>query len=199
MESKTGRFVIVFNGEIYNHKILKEELISSYNYKSFKGSSDTEILLEYLDNKGIEGIRDCDGRFSLALYDKYENWLYLIRDRMGEKPLYYGFCEGHFIFSSTLRAIQATDFFSNDLNYKCLEMYFRWGYIPQPYSVYKDIYKLPAGSYLKINVNNQEYDITKFWDVSNIARTNLNSFEGTYEEAVIQFEDILTKNIKIKS
>ena len=117
----------------------------------FRGSSDTEVLLEAMEHMGIEeAISLCKGMFAIALYDKKERRLYLLRDRIGEKPLYYGFVNGCFVFGSDIGSISVLDGFSNEINRDVLDIYFVHGYIPAPYSIYEDIWKLEPGCILTL-------------------------------------------------
>ena len=126
MESRDTRYVLVFNGEIYNHQAIRERLIRE-NGTVFGGTSDTEVLLEALSAYGAqETLRMIKGMFAFAVYDKEERTLLLARDRVGEKPLYYGFVGGRrFVFASDLNSIAALDGFDNAVNRGVLQQYFR--------------------------------------------------------------------------
>ena len=139
MESHSGRYVIAFNGEIYNYKKLAAKLLEEKKVTAFRGTSDTEVLLEAMEAYGVEtAISMCKGMFAIALYDKKEQVLYLLRDRVGEKPLYYGFIgEGSFAFASDIGSIVQLTGFQNPINTDVLDIYFTHGYIPAPYSVYR--------------------------------------------------------------
>ena len=151
MQSHSGRFEMVFNGEIYNYREIAKRLIEEKKVDRFRGSSDTEVLLEAMEHMGIEeAISLCKGMFAIALYDKKERRLYLLRDRIGEKPLYYGFVNGCFVFGSDIGSISVLDGFSNEINRDVLDIYFVHGYIPAPYSIYEDIWKLEPGCILTL-------------------------------------------------
>ena len=114
MTSHSGRFVIVFNGEIYNHRELRDKLIREGKTDRFRGTSDTEVVLELFENYGVkDGIGMCKGMFAIALYDRQEKTLSLLRDRVGEKPLYYGWVNDSFVFASDIGCIAALDNFNN--------------------------------------------------------------------------------------
>ena len=141
MESHNGRYVMAFNGEIYNYRTVRDRLLRDNRVTAFRGTSDTEVLLEAVCAYGVkETLRMIKGMFAFAVYDKKERALSLARDRVGEKPLYYGFtgAEG-FVFASDLNSIAALDGFDNPLNTHVLEQYFRYGYIPAPYTIYENI------------------------------------------------------------
>ena len=117
MQSASGRYVCVFNGEIYNYRKIKEKLINEGKVKAFRGNSDTEVLLEAFEAYGVkETIAMCKGMFAIALYDKKTGKLTLIRDRIGEKPLYYGFVNGSFVFASDIGSISVIYVFNNDID-----------------------------------------------------------------------------------
>ena len=135
MVSHSGRYVISYNGEIYNCREVREKLRREGFLGELHGSSDTEILLEALEAYGIkEGISLCKGMFAIALYDRKEEQLWLLRDRVGEKPLYYGLVNGSFVFASELTAIAALPDFCGKINKEVLNLYLIHGYIPAPYS-----------------------------------------------------------------
>ena len=122
MVSASGRYVICYNGEIYNHRILSEKLRKEGKVTAFRGTSDTEVLLEAFENYGVEEtIRQCKGMFAIALYDKKEKELWLLRDRVGEKPLYYGFVNNSFVFASDIGSIAVLDGFNNPIDKKALK------------------------------------------------------------------------------
>lgn len=150
MCSRSGRYVIVFNGEIYNFTELKTAL--EKQGAKWRGHSDTEIILAGFENWGIEEtIRKMVGMFAIALWDKAEKKLTLIRDRAGEKPLYYGRKDNTIMFASELKAFVAHPEFRLELNQDVVATYLRYGYIPSPHSIYRNIYKLLPGSYLQID------------------------------------------------
>ncbi|MBO5486207.1 MAG: asparagine synthetase B, partial [Eubacterium sp.] len=137
MTSHSGRYVISYNGEIYNYKKIAKKLLGEGKVKEFRGTSDTEVLLEAFESYGVkEAISLCKGMFAIALYDKKEQMLYLLRDRIGEKPLYYGQVNNSFVFASDIGCIAALDGFCNPINTAVLDLYFIHGYIPAPYSIY---------------------------------------------------------------
>lgn len=197
MTSGSGRFVIVYNGEIYNYKRLADKLLDEKKVAAFKGTSDTEVLLEAFEAYGIEEtIAMCKGMFAISLYDKKEQTLYLIRDRVGEKPLYYGMVNGSFVFASDVGCIAALDGFDNPINRSVLDLYFVHGYIPAPYSIYENIYKLEAGTMLKIKPPFNKWEITAYWSMKEIARRGQkNLFKGTEKEAADELERLLKESI----
>lgn len=198
MTSKSGRFTICFNGEIYNYKRLADKLLSEKKVTAFRGSSDTEVLLEAFESYGIEEtIKQCKGMFAIALFDKETKKLYLLRDRVGEKPLYYGFVNGEFVFASDLGSIRALEGFQNPIEEKVLNIYFVHGYIPAPYSIYQDIYKLEPGCILELDAPYKEPKIKSYWSMTEAAvygQSHL--FTGTEEEAADELERLLKESIR---
>lgn len=198
MVSVSGRYVIVFNGEIYNCNVLKDRLIKEGHSVFFRGHSDTEILLEYVEAYGFdEALKSSKGMFAVAAFDSREKKLYLGRDRIGEKPLYYGRIKDGFIFSSEIGAIEEHEGFQGEIDKEALSLYFRFGYIPAPYSIYKGIYKLDAGSILEVSIPNIEYHIHKYWDLLHIAKSKKeDEFRGTEDEASDRLEQLLKEAVR---
>ena len=142
--SHSGRYVIVFNGEIYNYQSIKSELKVPW-----KSSSDTEVLIESIEHNGIKKtLEKIEGMFAFALWDNQKKELTLCRDRVGEKPLYYGFNNNIFYFGSELKSFTKHPNFKKNINTNVLPQFFAHGYISTPYSIYEDIFKLCPGSYL---------------------------------------------------
>ncbi len=197
MESHDGRYIMAYNGEIYNYQDIKRKLIQEEKVAAFRGTSDTEVLLEAVSAYGLhETLNKSKGMFAIALYDKKEHELFLARDRVGEKPLYYGFVGKTFAFASDLNALTCLDNFANPVNKGILETYFRYGYIPAPYSFYQNIWKLEPGKVLKIKLPFNKYDIEAYWSMRETAyygQTHL--FQGTEEEAAEELEKRLKNAI----
>ena len=226
MISHCGRYVIAFNGEIYNHLDLRCELESlafdssssseideskisplSQNLdngtrQKWRGRSDTETLLEGIAAWGVEEtLRRCVGMYAFALWDRETQTLTLARDRMGEKPLYYGWQGDTFIFGSELKALRVHTAFLAEIDRDPLTLFFRHGYIPTPYSIYKGICKLQPGTYLQIAVHNHQgkaYHILKtFWDLRTVAEQGMREpFAGTESEAVDHLERLISQSIR---
>lgn len=147
MASNSGRFTIAFNGEIYNFKKLKTELIAK-NY-SFKGGSDTEVILAAFEEWGVEAaLVKFVGMFAIALVDHQDKKLWLIRDRMGEKPLYYAQREGKLMFASELKALMICPYFKKEIEPGAVALLMRHNYIPAPWSIFKHTYKLEPATFL---------------------------------------------------
>ncbi len=156
MESSSGRYVAVYNGEIYNHLALRLELEASTGFNKWRGGSDTETLLACFEHLGIkQALHKLNGMFAVAVWDRSEKTMTLCRDRVGEKPLYYGWQGNTFLFGSELKALRQHPEFSNQLDRNALQLYMRSRYIPAPASVYKGIYKLPPGSFVTVDPKNR--------------------------------------------
>lgn len=150
MLSASGRYVIVFNGEIYNFAAMRSEL--AIVGSAYRGHSDTEVLLTAIEHFGLDGaLERAVGMFALALWDRKERKLHLARDRIGKKPLYYGWAGKSFVFASELKAIAAHPNFTPAVNRDALTAYFRYQYVPAPHSIWQGIHKLPAGHRLTID------------------------------------------------
>lgn len=151
MTSSSGRFVLAFNGEIYNFQKLKREL-NSLGF-DFCGHSDTEVMLAAFEAWGIEeSLKAFSGMFAFAAYDRHEQMVYLARDRMGEKPLYYGWQGGVLLFGSELKALRNHKDWIGLLNTEALPLLLRHNFIPAPHTIYKDIYKLQPGCLIKFRI-----------------------------------------------
>lgn len=155
MVSSCGRYVLVYNGEIYNYRALRRELESECDTPApaFRGHSDTEVMLEAISRWGLKrSLERFNGMFAFALWDRHLGELSLARDRLGEKPVYYGFAGKTFLFASELKALKRHPRFSGRIDREALTLYLRFGFVPAPYSIYRGINKLPPGGLLKVDV-----------------------------------------------
>ena len=162
--SDCGNYIIVFNGEVYNFKAIRTEL-EDLGYK-FISNSDTEVILYSYKEWGIKCIDKFIGMFAFAILDKVEDKLVLVRDRAGVKPLYYYADEKEFMFSSEIKSFHKHPEFKKEQNLEVLPCFFQFGYIPAPYTIFKNCFKLEAGNYLELSLGNLEFKITKYWDVN---------------------------------
>ena len=197
--SASGRLVMVYNGEIYNAQSVKDRLVAdSDGAMQFKSTSDTEILLEAIERYGYrQALTLCKGMFGFAVYDRDQKTVTLARDRVGEKPLYYGFVNGAFAFASDIGCISKVDGFDNEINTDVLDIYFEDGYIPAPYSIYRDIYKLEAGTFMTVDVGTLKTKTECYWSMKDAAlRGQKNPFKGSFEEASAELERLLKESIK---
>lgn len=194
MHSPSGRFVIVFNGEIYNHNDIRERLDALPRGRiAWRGHSDTETLLVGFDCLGVEAtIKMAVGMFAFALWDRETETLTLGRDRLGEKPLYFGWQGDTFLFGSELKALRAHPAFQADVDRGALSLFLRHGYIPAPYSIYEGIAKLSPGSLLTVSRRQREPVISAYWAGVSTAESGVaNPFVGSAEQAVNELEALL--------
>jgi len=189
MISPSGRFVIVFNGEIYNHLELRRDLAA----QAWHGHSDTETLLAGFDAWGIVGTTErAIGMFAFAAWDKNNRTLTLGRDRLGEKPLYYGWQGETFLFGSELKALKIHPAFRGEINRNALALLMRHNYIPSPYSIYHDIHKLLPGSLLTISMQNRDIQPQRYWDARPVVINGLvQPFAGSPDDAVDELDNLL--------
>ena len=200
MQSTSGRFVIVFNGEIYNHLEIREQL-AAFSQQSFewRGHSDTETLLAGIEAWGLEEtLKRSVGMFALALWDRKEQALTLARDRMGEKPLYYGWQRGVFLFGSELKALKAHPAFEGEIDRGAIALQMRHNYIPAPYSIYRGIYKLPPGHCIRIKSSDKggQRDPWPYWSFPQVVvQGKSNPFTGTDPEAVEVLDGLMRSTV----
>lgn len=171
MISDSGRWVLAYNGEIYNTDELRKAVAAP-----FRGHSDTEVLLKLIERRGVEAaVTATNGMFAFAAWDRVSKRLWLARDRLGEKPLYYGWADGTFVFASELKAIRAHPQFSADVDRAALREYFRFGYVPAPLSIYEGVHKLPPGSLLSVSRNERIAEPNQFWSAAEVAERGTSS------------------------
>lgn len=191
MESACGRYVIVFNGEVYNYK----ELASAYNLNC-RTQSDTEVILAVLSKKGIRAIEEFNGMFAFAIFDKIENKLILVRDRLGIKPIYY-FKDGTtFLFASELKSLEKHPWLKNKLevNPQAISSFLHLGYIPRPHSIYKQIKKFPQGHFAIIDTKGN-FDLQPYWKLEDKISS---SFEQNEKSALEQMGYLLKDSVKLR-
>ncbi len=194
MMSESSRYVISFNGEIYNHLLLRKEINSISNMK-WQGTSDTETILKTVEIFGINiAIKKLKGMFAFCLYDTLKKEVYLIRDRLGEKPLYYGISGKKFFFSSDIRILNHIDF-KKHLSSSSLDMYLKYGYIPSPFGIYKEINKVEPGEIVKFNLNNFNLSKEKYFDFYEHSKIIDIDYSITKDNILEKFEENLYSSI----
>lgn len=195
MHSADGRWVVSYNGEIYNHLELAADLRNLG--VSFRGHSDTEIFLEAVSAWGLAAtLGRIDGMYALALWDRREHTLTLLRDRMGEKPLYYGALgTGEVVFGSSLDALRAHPDFDRPVDRDALALYFRHKYVPAPFSIFKGIRKLDPGCTVTIGADGTVGPPVPYWSVFDVASRG-QTWHGSPDEAVDHFEDLLRTSVR---
>ena len=196
MHSVSKNFVLVFNGEIYNHKVLRSEL-ELIAQRNWLGHSDTETLLVAIDHWGLEKtLKKAKGMFAIALWDKRNKNLSLACDRIGEKPLYYGWVNDQFVFASELKSIKKFPEFKNLIDRNSLALFLRFNSIPAPHSIYQDIYKLEPGQIIQLDAESKKVKKFNFWSTEEVYnKGNLSQVSGTPEEIVDQLEVVLSKAV----
>lgn len=198
MVSANGRYIIVFNGEIYNFLDLRREL-ERLGHR-FRGGSDTEVMLAAFTEWGLQqAVQQFNGMFAFALWDCQERVLHLCRDRLGEKPLYYGWMGKTLLFGSELKALKAYPHFQSEINRDALALFLRHNYIPTPYSIYQGIYKLPPATVLTWNGGETSSSPIPYWSAKQVAELGVtNPFAGSESEAAQQLEALLQEAVKLR-
>jgi len=200
MVSSSGRYVLAYNGEIYNHPAIRNEL-NQGSPKKWNGHSDTEVVLEAFETWGIEkAVERFVGMFAMALWDKKDHCLFLLRDRLGEKPMYYGVIGNLLLFGSELKSFTRHPAFRGEIDHDSLALYVRYGYVPAPRTIYTSVFKVAPGTFRRFllkkdkNISQQE---VAYWSAHKIATQGLEQpFQGNEEEAVLGLEKILQRTVR---
>ncbi|NJB68942.1 asparagine synthase (glutamine-hydrolysing) [Desulfobaculum xiamenense] len=198
MRSRCGRYVVVYNGEIYNHLALRRELAPLGH--SFSGGSDTQTMLAAFTQWGIrDTLPRLRGMFAMAVWDTHERTLTLVRDRLGIKPLYHGQCGGTFIFGSELKALRAHPDFAAGVDRDALVRYLRLGYIPAPLSIHEGVRKLAPGTMLTVNAATGRSETHAYWSVDEVWERGAHTpFAGSAEDAARMLEDLATDAVRCR-
>lgn len=198
MISRSGRYILCFNGEIYNHQKLRAKLNKELLSIKWRGHSDSETFLALVEAYGIkEALKHCVGMFGICCFDRKNNSLYLARDRFGEKPLYYGWSNNSFLFGSDLASFKKFKNFSNNISPHSVNLFLNYSYVPTPFSIYENIFKLEAGEVLEVPVKDtKNIRKEKFWDLKkDILDQKQNPF-SSLSEAADNIEELLFKSVK---
>lgn len=204
MASPCGRFVITYNGEVYNHLELRRDL--QQRGATFRGQSDTETIVAALSEWGIAStVERCTGMFAMAVWDTREQALTLIRDRLGIKPLYYGVSNGCLLFGSELKALRVHPAFNTELNRGAISRFLQHSYVPTPHSIYSCFRKLPAGcsmtvsSLTRLTSNTDLPAVDVWWDAKSVAERALaNPFSDSRDAAVEKLDEVLTDAVRLR-
>lgn len=193
MLSASGRWVLAYNGEVYNHLALRQQLECGGAAPAWRGHSDTETLLACIEAWGVERTLQASvGMSALALWDRRERVLYLARDRIGEKPLYYGWQRGTFLFGSELKALAAHPAFTREVDRDAVALLLRHNHVPTPYSIWRGIAKLPPGTWLAVSERVREAEPKAYWSLAEVAEAGQrNPFDGEMDTASIELERVL--------
>lgn len=200
MTSSSGRYVIAYNGEVYNFRALRQEL--ELHHINWRGHSDTEVILEAIEVWGLErAVKRFVGMFAFALWDNQYSTLHLVRDRLGIKPLYYGRVNGVFLFASELKALREFPGFQPQIDRDSLALLLRHNYIPAPHCIYRGMRKLLPGHMLTLS-KRQGLELprsTPYWSANEVAAQSVNElYEGTDEEAVLHLEELLRDAVALR-
>ncbi len=190
MFSQSERYVMVFNGEVYNFQEIAKQLNISP-----RTHSDTEIILEAFEQRGTEFVHLLNGMFAIAIYDKQKEKLFLFRDRLGVKPLYYFYAENNFAFGSEIKSLLAIDFVAQNipLNKRVVSTFLYAGYIPERETIYQSIYKLPAGSFALVDKHG--FEVVHYWKPEEkITTTVVTDFDSAKKE----LKELLTSSVRYR-
>ncbi len=201
MESASGRFVINYNGEIFNYLDLRAELEASGPVPAWRGHSDTETMLEAIDRWGLAAtLARIEGQFAIALWDRQTRRLYLARDRFGERPLYYGWAGKALVFGSELKALRAVPGCPAEIDREALASFVRYGFVPHPRSIWRGIAKLPPGTWTSFGPEESPESkprIVTYWDAGEAAGKAMAApWRGSEAEAVEVLDHLLAKTVK---
>ena len=198
MVSASGRYILTYNGEVYNHADLRIALEAKNGVHHWRGHSDTETLLACIEEYGLEDtLEKLNGMFAIAVYDRREKCVFLARDHAGEKPLYYGQQGNNLFFASELKAIRAHPQFKPEVDRNALSSYLRHNYIPAPLSIYKDVKKLPAGTFVRLD--GEALKPVPYWSFEDIDLGAKHHTEKAEDEAILSgLEELLSNAVGLQ-
>ena len=200
MKSTCGRYVLIFNGEIYNHKSIRKELEDRGLAPVWRGHSDTEVLLAAISALGLrKALQHANGMFAVALWDSQERTIELAVDRFGEKPLYYGWSNGHFLFGSELKSLRMHPAWAGNIDRNAISLLLRYVYIPAPYCIYQNFKKVKPGEIVHLTVLNGQCESHRYWSTEEAVERGLRSpIHGSVTETVDEFESLLSDAVGIR-
>lgn len=200
MVSASGRFVVAFNGEIYNHAELRQKLDAEGVAPAWCGHSDTEVMLAAIERYGLRGaLERMIGMFAIALWDRQERELILVRDRVGEKPLYWGRFGDVIAFGSELKALRAHPSFTAVVDRDALALLLRYNYIPAPYSIYRGVRKVDPGTLVRLRSGSAEPIVESYWSARDVAVAGQGEpWRGSDAEAVAELERLISQSVGLQ-
>jgi asparagine synthase (glutamine-hydrolysing) len=190
MHSSDNRYVMVYNGEVYNYREIATELKQNFN-TNFKTSSDSEVILEAYANYGPECVQKLNGMFAFAIYDKIKEELFVCRDRVGIKPFYYYWNGSDFAFASELKALTLVPEIPLEINKNAVFKFLHLGFVPSPLSIYQSIKKLESGTWIKISKN--KFESKKYWSLQQQVTEKIITKE---KEAIVKLSDLLMSSVQ---
>ncbi|WP_294268426.1 asparagine synthase (glutamine-hydrolyzing) [uncultured Sphingomonas sp.] len=200
MASQAGRYMLVYNGEIYNHRAIRQELENAGAPVNWRGHSDTEVMLAAIEHWGIQPtLQRLNGMFAFALWDRHTRELTFARDRMGEKPLYYGVQGKTLFFASELKAIVAHPHFKPEIDREALAAFMRLGYVPAPTSIWRDIRKLPPANWMTVSVDAiGRLEPQAYWEIAEVARLGTQAPRRPGEQLTDELDKLLSDAVALR-
>ncbi|HEX7709204.1 MAG TPA: asparagine synthase (glutamine-hydrolyzing) [Thermoanaerobaculia bacterium] len=200
MVSASGRYVLVFNGEVYNFAAIRAELEGTGAAPDWRGHSDTEVMLAAIERWGLDdALGRFIGMFAIALWDRTDRVLHLIRDRMGVKPLYYGFIGDAVLFASELKSVVAHPLFRGEIDRDVVSLYTRFGYVPTPHAIYRGFRKLSPGCIVSISPGSGRAEPRPWWDLESVVVAGVNDrFTGSEDEAVDMVDRVVCDAVRLR-
>ena len=208
MFSPSQRYVIILNGEIYNHDCLRRRVEEkSERLVNWRGTSDTEVLLAAIDRFGVEEtLNQVVGMFAFVLWDRRDKTLYLARDRIGEKPLYYGWQDRDLLFGSELKSFRVHPSFIGAIDESTIPLFLRYGYVPSPWSIFRGVEKVPPATILRFEVESGAFVVNampvarQYWSLHRVVENGLaKPFTGDENEAVDELDGLLATVIDLQT
>ena len=197
MESRCKRYIICFNGEIYNHLSIRENIQRVNHSIGWFGNSDTETLLNAISHYGFEeALRKCIGMFAVALFDRKNKEILLARDRFGEKPLYYGKSNKSFLFGSDLASLKRHPKFNGNISSQALKLYMNYSYVPAPLSIYDNYFKVEPGEIVKVNIRSLDISKSLYWNLTDEFLKAKEEQFSSFDEGLISLEEKLSNAVK---